>query len=71
MFKNWCAYNCYAVPPCSRGCYGRYGYSRLPYDQDLPFRYRYDRDAIPTDNGLALAYPITGEWIMRSFERIY
>jgi hypothetical protein len=72
LFNNWCAYNCYAVPPCYHGgCLGNYGYSRYAYDQDLPFRYRWDRDAIPTDNALGLAYPVTGEWFMRAFERIY
>ncbi|MGO9174357.1 MAG: hypothetical protein ACLP7P_20660 [Rhodomicrobium sp.] len=71
QFSHWCAYNCYAVPPCTHGCYGRYGYSHYAYDQDLPFRYRYDWDAIPTDNALALAYPVTGEPFMRLFERAY
>jgi hypothetical protein len=72
LFSNWCAYNCYAVPRCYRGgCLGIYGYSRYAYDEDLPFRYRYDRDALPTDNALGLAYPVTGEPYMRLFERIY
>jgi hypothetical protein len=53
-FKHWCAYNCYAISPCYRGCLGRYGYRFYAYDQDLPFRYRYDRDASPIDNGFAL-----------------
>jgi hypothetical protein len=72
LFSNWCAYNCYAVSPCHHGgCLGDYGYSRYAYDQDLPFRYRWDRDASPTDNALGLAYPVTGEWFMRMFERTY
>jgi hypothetical protein len=72
LFSNWCAYNCYAVPRCYRGgCLGGYGYSRYAYDEDLPFRYRYDRDAFPTDNALGLAYPVTGEPFMRLFERTY
>jgi hypothetical protein len=72
LFSNWCAYNCYAVSPCQQGgCFGEYGYSRYAYDQDIPFRYRWDRDAIPTDNALGMAYPVTGEWFMRAFERSY
>ncbi len=72
LFSNWCAYNCYAVPRCYNGrCLGRYGYSHYAYDQDLPFRYRYDRDASPVDNGDAFVYPFTGEPFMRAFERIY
>jgi hypothetical protein len=72
LFSNWCAYNCYAVSRCHHGgCLGNYGYSRYAYDQDLPFRYRWDRDAIPWDNALGLAYPVTGEPVMRMFERIY
>jgi hypothetical protein len=70
-FRHWCAYNCYAVSPCSRGCFGHYHYSRYSYDQDIPMRYRYDREASPTDNALALAYPITGEPVLRLFERTY
>jgi hypothetical protein len=70
-FRNWCAYNCYAVSPCRGGCLGRYHYSRYRYDEDIPMRYRYDRDALPTDNALALAYPITGEPFLRLFERTY
>jgi hypothetical protein len=71
LFSNWCAYNCYRVSPCARrgGCYGRYHYSRYRYDEDLPFRYRWDRDASAIDNGLGLIYPVTGEWFMRAFER--
>ncbi|MGO9546119.1 MAG: hypothetical protein ACLPPF_15165 [Rhodomicrobium sp.] len=71
LFRNWCAYNCYAVPRCAHGCYGRYGYSRFAYDEDLPFRYRYDRDAIPTDNADAFLYRFTGEPFVRAFERVY
>jgi hypothetical protein len=71
LFSNWCAYNCYRVSPCARrgGCYGRYHYSHYAYDEDLPFRYRYDRDASAIDNGLGVIYPVTGEWFMRAFER--
>jgi hypothetical protein len=73
LFGNWCAYNCTRVSPCARrgGCYGRYHYSHYRYDEDLPFRYRYDRDASAIDNGLGVIYPITGEWLMRAFERRY
>lgn len=72
LFSNWCAYNCYAVPRCYNGhCLGRYGYSHYAYDQDLPFCHRWDRDATPSDNALAFAYPFTGEPFMRVFERIY
>ena len=70
-FSNWCAYNCYAVPPCSHRCYGRYGYSQFAYDEDLPFRYRYDRDASPIDNGDAFLYRFTGQPFIRAFERVY
>ena len=70
-FRNWCAYNCYAVRPGARGPFGAYAYSRFPYDQDIPFRYRYDYDASPIDNGLGLAYPYTGEPFWRLFERTY
>ncbi len=72
LFSNWCAYNCYSVPRCYNGkCLGRYGYSHYAYDEDLPFSYRYDRDASPIDNGDAFVYRYTGEPIMRAFERIY
>ena len=72
LFSNWCAYNCYAVSRCRHGdCLGKYGYSRYAYDEDLPFRYRYDRDAVLTDNVLGMAYPITGEPFMRLPERPY
>jgi hypothetical protein len=71
LFSNWCAYNCYRVSPCARrgGCYGRYHYSHYRYDEDLPFPYRWDRDANAIDNGLGVIYPVTGEWFMRAFER--
>ena len=42
LFGNWCAYNCYRVSRYARPPLGRYGYSQLPYDQDLPFPYRWD-----------------------------
>ncbi len=72
LFSNWCVYKCYSVPPCYHGpCLGAYGYSRLPYDEDLPFSYRYDWDASPTDNGLGFVHPYTGEPAIRAFERIY
>lgn len=72
LFANWCAYNCRAVPRCYSGhCLGRYGYSHYAYDEDLPFPYRWDRDASPTDNALSFADPFTGEPVMRAFERIY
>ncbi len=70
-FSNWCSYNCYSVPPCFNRCYGRYGYSRYAYDEDLPFRYSYDRDASPIDNAGAAVYPLIGEPVMRLPERIY
>ena len=72
LFSNWCAYNCYAVPRCYHGgCLGRYGYSRFAYDEDLPLRYRFDRDASPVDNADAFVYRFTGEPIIRAFERLY
>lgn len=72
LFSNWCAYNCYSVPRCYNGqCLGRYGYSRFPYDEDLPFPYSYDRDASPADNADAYVYRFTGQPLMRAFERIY
>jgi hypothetical protein len=68
---NWCAYNCYAVPRCGHGhCYG-YGHARYPYDEDLPFPYRWDHEASPTDNADAIFYRFTGEPAMRIFERVY
>lgn len=72
LFSNWCAYNCYLVRRCYNGhCLGKYGYSHYAYDEDLPFPYRYDRDASPIDNGDAFIYPFTGEPGIRAFERIY
>jgi hypothetical protein len=72
MFSNWCAYNCYLVPRCYNGqCLGRYGYSRFPYDEDLPFPNRYDWDASPIDNADAYVYRFTGAPVIRAFERIY
>jgi hypothetical protein len=72
LFRNWCAYNCTAVPRCHDGhCLGEYGYSRYAYDEDLPAHYRYDRDATPTDNLGALVYPLTVQPITRAFEPIY
>jgi hypothetical protein len=71
LFRQWCAYNCYYVPPCSHGCYGRYGYSHFAYDEDLPFPHRWDRDASPIDNADAYIYRYTGEPIIRAFERLY
>jgi hypothetical protein len=71
-FGNWCAYNCYAVPRWrNRRCLGRYGYSHYAYDEDLPFRYRWDRDASPIDNVDAFAYRFTGQPFMGAFERVY
>ena len=40
LFSNWCAYNCYRVSRYARPPLGRYGYSLLPYDQDLTFPHR-------------------------------
>jgi hypothetical protein len=72
LFRQWCAYNCYAVPPCSGpSCYGRYGYSHFAYDEDLPFPHRWDRDASPFDNVDAYVYRYTGEPFIRAFERVY
>lgn len=70
-YRNWCAYNCTMVPPGTLPPLGAYHYSQYPYDQDLPMRYRWDRDASPVDNALAFAYPVTGEPFMRIFERTY
>jgi hypothetical protein len=70
--SNWCAYNCYYVPRSYRGqVLGRYGYSRYAYDEDIGFRYRWDRDARPPENVLSHVYPVTGEPVMRLFEREY
>jgi len=72
LFRNWCAYNCIAVPRCHDGrCLGEYGYSRYAYDEDLPAHYRPDWDASPTDNLGALVYPLTVQPITRAFEPIY
>ena len=72
MFRHWCAYNCYAVPPCcGPSFYGRYGYSHYAYDEDIPFRHRFDRDASPIDNADAFVYRYTGEPFIRAFERLY
>jgi hypothetical protein len=71
LFSNWCAYNCYRVSPCARrgGCYGRYHYSHYRYDEDLPFCYRWDRDASAIDNVLGVIHPYTGDPFLRLFER--
>ncbi len=71
LFSNWCAYNCYRVSPCARrgGCYGRYHYSHYRYDEDLPFAYRWDRDASAIDNVLGVVHPYTGDPFLRLFER--
>lgn len=69
--RHLCAYNCYSVPPCFNRTYGRYGYSRFAYDEDIPFRYSYDRDASPIDNAGAAVYPLIGEPFMRIPERVY
>ena len=72
VFSNWCAYNCYRVSPCAAGgCFGRYHYSAYAYDQDLPFYYRWDRDASAVDNVLGAVHPYTGEPFLRLFERRY
>ncbi len=72
VFRNWCAYNCYRVSPCAAGgCFGRYHYSRYAYDQDLPFPYRWDRDASAVDNFAGAFHPYTGEPVLRLFERRY
>lgn len=70
-YRNWCAYNCYAVPPGTLPPLGAYHYSQFAYDQDLPFRYRWDKDASPVDNVLGFAYPFTGEPFLRIPERVY
>ncbi len=72
LFGNWCAYNCYRVSPCAAGgCFGRYHYSAYAYDQDLPFYYRWDRDASAVDNVLGVAHSYTGGQFLRLFERRY
>jgi hypothetical protein len=70
-YANWCAYNCYAVRPGTVGPLGAYHYSEYYYDQDLPFRYRWDWDASPSDNVLARIHPYTGEPFLRLLERPY
>jgi hypothetical protein len=69
LFGNWCAYNCYRVSRYARPPLGRYGYSLLPYDQDLPFPYRWDRDASIVDNALALPQYYVGGPLLRAGER--
>ena len=70
IFSNWCAYNCYRVSPCARGtCLGRYHYSHYAYDQDLPFPYRWDRDASPVDNVLAAPQYYIGAPLLSAGER--
>jgi hypothetical protein len=69
LFGNWCAYNCYRVSRYARPPLGRYGYSQLPYDQDLPFAYRFDRDASIVDNALALPQYYVGGPLLRAGER--
>jgi hypothetical protein len=64
-YRNWCAYNCYAVPSGTLPPLGAYRYSQYRYDQDIPARYRWDGDASPIDNAFALVYPYTAEPIMR------
>ncbi len=72
LFSNWCAYNCYSVSPRARGAWlGRYHYSHYLYDQDLPFHYRWDWDASPSDNVLGSIYPYTGDPFLRLFERTW
>ncbi|MGA7327937.1 MAG: hypothetical protein WBX25_26485 [Rhodomicrobium sp.] len=70
LFSNWCAYNCYAVPRHAHGCFGKYGYSSFAYDQDIPFRYRWDWDASPLDNALASTF-FSADRPMAPFEHIY
>jgi hypothetical protein len=71
-FRHWCAYNCYAASRHGSGhALGRYGYSAYAYDEDTPFRYRFDRDASLVDNIDAVIYAHTGEPVMRVFERVY
>ncbi len=69
LFNNWCAYNCYRVSRYARPPLGRYGYSQYAYDQDLPFRYRWDRDASPIDNALALPQYYIGSPLLSAGER--
>ena len=69
LFSNWCAYNCYRVSRYARPPLGRYGYSQYAYDQDLPFRYSWDRDASPVDNALALPQYYVGTPLLSAGER--
>ncbi len=69
LFSNWCAYNCYLVSTRARPPLGRYGYSQIPYDQDLPFPYRFDPDASIVDNALALPQYYVGGPLLRAGER--
>ncbi len=69
LFSNWCAYNCYRVSRYARPPLGRYGYSQIPYDQDLPFPYRFDPDASIVDNGLAFPQYYVGGPLLRAGER--
>jgi hypothetical protein len=69
LFSNWCAYNCYRVSRYARPPLGRYGYSLVPYDQDLPFPYRFDPDASIVDNPLAVPQYYVGGPLLRAGER--
>ena len=69
LFSNWCAYNCYRVSRYARAPLGRYAYSQYAYDQDLPFPYRWDRDASPVDNALALPQYYIGTPLLSAGER--
>ncbi len=69
LFSNWCAYNCYRVSRYTRAPLGRYGYSQYAYDQDLPFPHRWDRDASPVDNALALPQYYIGTPLLSAGER--
>ena len=69
LFGNWCAYNCYRVSRYARPPLGRYGYSQIPYDQDLPFPYRWDIDASVVDNALAPPQYYVGGPLLRAGER--
>ena len=69
LFGNWCAYNCYRVSRYARPPLGRYGYSQYAYDQDLPFCYRWDRDASPVDNVLSVPQYYIGGPLLRAGER--
>lgn len=70
-YANWCAYNCYAVRPGTLPPLGNYHYSQYLYDEDIPFHYRWDWDASPSDNVLARIHPYTGDPFIRLFERPY